>query len=557
MSCEQAQILMMPYLMGHPEPGRGQYVEFEAHLLSCADCSAEYQETKDTLAFIKAHKADFARAFAVIETGTEDQTTLEQSWRAIEAKLDRIEAEERRKKWSKIRRATAVAACIMVGATFLLMFSKSPEPSIFTPTRVASDFSIELLYDSGPLPVAAGQQIRTAPDQLQTLIINRRHRITMNVNTSLYVYPHGQAGRRGCRISLACGQILARVEPDSGPFLVATPHGKAIITGTVFDIKADTAATTLVVSRGLVHLQSPRGIVEVSAARLSRIIGDAAPTEPVSCNPAQLTAWAAQHDLGTALAKIQANPDARELCELWPAAISGPIDLEKIDYTVWVKNKRDWFEREFPWIFELRAALSEQGIDLDYPRLLIETGDIRRFAYPAASPTRTLRLDPDSLVRTASRHGFERAWLLQNVPAARSAIENPRRQKDLFTGLAGLQKWAENLNQALSSSGEPDPAILLYSLHAGTYLANTRTLLWLRVDKGERLCRPQDRNELLTILETQVHAADNLSRNIIQLLWTSHDRPCEGYWELSENVTDDITAIITAENEILQYEQSK
>jgi len=99
--------------------------------------------------------------------------------------------------------------------------------------------------------------------------------------------------------------------------------------------------------------------------------------------------------------------------------------------------------------------------------------------------------------------------------------------------------------------------MLLYSLHAGTYLANTRTLLWLRVDRGEPLCRPEDRNELLTTLETQVHAADKLSRNIIELLRTSYDRPCEGYWELTENVTEDIAAIIAAEKEVLQHEQSK
>ncbi|HUT31266.1 MAG TPA: hypothetical protein VMX13_15840, partial [Sedimentisphaerales bacterium] len=202
-------------------------------------------------------------------------------------------------------------------------------------------------------------------------------------------------------------------------------------------------------------------------------------------------------------------------------------------------------------------ALGEQGIELDYPRLLIESGDLRQFAYPAASPTRIPSLDPNSLLKTAAGRGFNRAWLLQNVPAARSAIESPRRQKESFTGLTGLHKWAEDLNEALTSSYEPDPAVLLYSLHGATYLANTRTLLWLCVDKGESLCRPQDRIELLTTLETQVHAAENLSRNIIQLLWTSHDRPCEGYAELARNILDDIKAIPKTEREISRYEQSK
>jgi hypothetical protein len=61
----------------------------------------------------------------------------------------------------------------------------------------------------------------------------------------------------------------------------------------------------------------------------------------------------------------------------------------------------------------------------------------------------------------------------------------------------------------------------------------------------------------LELLNAQIEAANSLAGNMIQLLWTSYDRPCEGYWELSRNVTDNLTAIITAENEILQYDQSK
>jgi ferric-dicitrate binding protein FerR (iron transport regulator) len=543
--------------MGYLKPDSSEYARLEAHLACCLDCATEYDQTRDTIAFVQVHETEFMLALAAAESENDHQNRIEQSWRCIEAKLDCIEAEERRKKWARIRRTAAVAACIMVAVTLLLIFSKSPESPVSTPTQVASDLSIELLYDSGPVSVAPGQQLRTAPDQLQTLIINRNHRITINASTSLAVYSYMQTARSGCQIKLARGQILAHVRPDTGPFLVATPHGKAIITGTVFDIKAGGTATTLVVSRGRANLQSPKGIVEVSADRLSRIVGDAAPIEPVHCNAAELTAWAALHDLGTAMAKIQPNPDTHKISELWPAAISGHTNLERITYEVWVKDKRDWFEKEFPWIFELQAALAQEGIELDYPRLLIETGSIRQFAYPAASRTRILSLDPDSLLKTAAGRGFGRAWLLQNVPAARSAIENPRRQKQLFTGLVGLHKWAEDLNEALTFSHEPDPAILLYSLHAGTHLANTRTLLWLCVYKGESLCRPQDENDLLTTLETQVHAAESLSGNIIQLLWTSHGRPCEGYAELARNVLDDTKAIPTAEKEISRYDQGK
>ena len=119
------------------------------------------------------------------------------------------------------------------------------------------------------------------------------------------------------------------------------------------------------------------------------------------------------------------------------------------------------------------------------------------------------------------------------------------------------EKWAENINRAVSADREPAPDILLYSLHAATYLANTRTMLWFEV-KGDRIpVAPHDKDRLLALLDAQVEAANTLAGNIIQLLWASYDRPCEGYWELSKNVTDDITAIITAENEIPQYDQSE
>jgi ferric-dicitrate binding protein FerR (iron transport regulator) len=556
MDCKQAEILMMPHLMGHPEPGQDQYAQFEAHLASCPLCADEYQETRETIAFINAHKADFARALEAIESRNEQQTTLEQGWRAIEAKLDHIEAQRQKRKWATIRRVAAVAACVMVAATLLLTFSKSPKSPISTPAQVASDLSIELLYESGTISVAPGQQIRTAPGQLQTLIINHRHRVTMNANTSLAVYPYSQAGCQGCRINLVSGQILAHIQSDTGAFLVTTPHGKAIITGTVFDIDATTTGTTLVVSQGLVHLQSPKGIVEVGPGRLSKIIGSAAPTTPLPCNPAKLMAWAAGHDLGTALAKIQPNPDTYKLSELWPAAISGAVDLEGIDYEAWVKDKRDWFEREFPWIFELQAALAEQPIEVDYPRLLIESGSIRQFAYPAASATRIPSLDPNSLLKTAAAYGFNKPWVLEKVRSLRAA-ENAPTGKERLMGLKAFEKWAESLKTALNSDREPDPAILLYSLHAATYLANTRTMLWFEV-KGDRVpVAPHDKDRLLALLDTQVEAANTLAGNVIKLLWTSYDRPCEGYRELSKSVTDDITAIITAENEILRYDQGK
>jgi hypothetical protein len=267
-------------------------------------------------------------------------------------------------------------------------------------------------------------------------------------------------------------------------------------------------------------------------------------------------AWAVGHELKTVLAKIKHHADNYDLVPLSSPAVSEPPDLESIDYQEWTKNKRHWFKRQFPWIFELQTALAKQGIQLDYPRLLIESGDIRQFAYPAASATRIPSLDPNSLLKTAGAYGFDKPWLVKKMRAARTA-ENAPTPKERLTGLTAFEKWAENINRAMSADREPAPDILLYSLHAATYLANTRSLLWFGVKSGRVAVGAKDKERVLALLRSQVRAANSLAGNMIQLLWTSYDRPCEGYWELSRNVTDNLTAIITAENEILEYDQTK
>ncbi|MHC4479065.1 MAG: hypothetical protein ACYTEL_25855, partial [Planctomycetota bacterium] len=94
MDCRQAQILMTPHIMSYPEPSSNQYAQFEAHLAFCPLCADEYRQTRETIAFVKAHKADFARALEAIESRNQEQTSLEQGWCAIEAKLDHIEAQQ-------------------------------------------------------------------------------------------------------------------------------------------------------------------------------------------------------------------------------------------------------------------------------------------------------------------------------------------------------------------------------------------------------------------------------------------------------------------------------
>jgi len=58
------------------------------------------------------------------------------------------------------------------------------------------------------------------------------------------------------------------------------------------------------------------------------------------------------------------------------------IDLEFLDYDEFVESKWKWVKRRFLWIFEPKKALNDKGIEIDYPELLIKTGDIWQIVYP-------------------------------------------------------------------------------------------------------------------------------------------------------------------------------
>ena len=45
-----------------------------------------------------------------------------------------------------------------------------------------------------------------------------------------------------------------------------------------------------------------------------------------------MTAWATGHELKAALAQIEPYSDDYDLTDLWLSAVSGPIDLERINY---------------------------------------------------------------------------------------------------------------------------------------------------------------------------------------------------------------------------------
>lgn len=519
MNCEEAKILSIAHILGDLDPGSEQYRQLESHLASCGFCTEEYKSSKWAIRFIEQHKTIFAEVLRTPEEKkAAEQEEIERSWKCIVARLDEFEAQLRKEKQAKFHRllvrVSAVAACLVIGISTFLVFSiysklkivlepishqatLAPKPSV----------RIELVSKDGNILVPAKQQI-TSTDELKTLAINGKHRMMMNINTTLAVEPLVENNHIGCLVKLAWGQIYTHVQHDGNPFIVDTANGKAVIIGTTFDVKAINDGTTLVVSEGTVLFESEGGTVKVAAGQKSKIIGQSAPSIPLSCNTAEVTAWATGYKPGPALAQSKSDTDD------WYLALSlkkEPIVLEETDYDHWVEQKREWFKQEFPWIFQLKGALAKEGIESDYPELLLKTGDVWQFVCLDVRPAQFSVIDPNSSLKTASNYGFDKQWLLENVSAAKYTLEKPVLSKNSFIGLKAFGRWFEYLDE----TNKLKPQIPFYSLYASKYLANTRSLIWFAVRDRRYDLTDEERTEVLALLQEEVTAAYKCQNDVL------------------------------------------
>ena len=554
MDCKEAQILFAPHIMGDLEHGPGLYSQMEAHLLSCQACRERYEIRNQTIAFIEQHKAIFAEALRnPEEKKAAEKEEIERSWKRIEARLDELEVQERKEKQAKFRRlivrVSAVAACFVVGISTFLTYSIYSKPKVALKPSVR----IEPVSDNGNILIPANRQI-VSSDELKTLIIDDKHRIVMNTNTILAVESLRENSNTGCLVKLDSGRIYTHVQHDGNPFVVDTAHGKAVITGTTFDVKVTDESTTLVVSEGTVRFESEKGAVKVTAGQISKIIGKSAPSIPLSCNTAELTAWATGYTPEDALAQTEPLQETYDITELPLSLAPEPIVLEETDYDHWIERKRDWFKQNFPWIFQLKEALAKEGIKVDYPELLVQSGDIWQFVYPQVSPRRIPIPNGDSLLKAASEYGFDEQWLLKNVHSARRSIHSTEFVGDRFTGLRAFEEWADCFERARRLSMQLDSTTLLYSLHSCSYLANTRTLTWLRI---YNVSHQENQTKMLALLHSNINVVNSLSGKVIELLITSHNSSCGEYQELAGKVSNDISAIMTLEGRISAYEHGQ
>ena len=559
--------------MGDLDPDSQQCCQLESHLASCQICAEEYKSSEWAIRFIEQHKAIFAEVLRTPEEKiAAEQEEIERSWRRIEARLDEHEAQQKEQKHAKFRRllikVSAVAACLIIGIAIFLAFSINSKQQVALKSasqQVAfapkPSVMIELVSKNGHIFIPANQQI-ASNDELKTLVINGKHRLMMNTNTVLAVEPLVERSNIGCLIKLDSGQIYTHVEHDDNPFVVDTAHGKAVITGTTFDIKATDTGTTLVVSEGTVQFKSDKGVVNVAAGRTSKIIGQSAPSIPLSCNIAELTAWATGYKAKPELAEDKSRSDIVELLALWPNE-KATCSLEETDYEYWVEQKRDWFRLQFPQVFQLQHELAQEGIEVEYPELLIKSEDLWQFAYIKDWPDRFSVLSFDSLLKTVSDYGFDKQWLLENVTAAKYALEKPVLLKNSLTALSAFGQWNSSFEDAQKSSDRVDYDDLYSLFHASVYLTETRSLLWFAVRDGQYDLTDEERAEVLALLQKQVSAASICQENALHQpykkeLFCDPEICKEDKWyKWADVITKIIKAITNVEEKIAEYEICK
>ena len=237
-----------------------------------------------------------------------------------------------------------------------------------------------------------------------------------------------------------------------------------------------------------------------------------------------------------------------------------PPVLENIDYETWVEDNRGWFKQQFPNIFMIKDALAKDGIEVDYPELLIKTGDVWQFAHTKTTPDRFSVPSFNSLLKTVSGFGFDKQWLLNNVPLAKDTPEMPVLLKNSLTALAAFKRFNSSFEDAQKSREDMDFDTQIRLFHASIYLANTRSLIWFAVKDGKYNLTGKGRSEVLILLQSQVNGASVCRDNALYQL-DKNKQTCDPeeykqdkWYQWVDVIKRNITTITTAEEKIAKYE---
>jgi ferric-dicitrate binding protein FerR (iron transport regulator) len=542
MECEKAQILSIGHIMGDSEFSPEQYRELQAHLAICPVCAEEYESNKETIEFVLDHKDEFSAAFECIDRQrAAEQAEIERSWKRIEAKLENLEAQEKRNKFRKLFvSASVAAACLVIGIFIWMTFpthSTSKTTDEIALQQTVSEpkpfVKIELVKPSGNIAIDASQAI-VADDELKTLRINGNRQMVLNVGTELSIEPYNL----GCIVKLDKGEIYTEVEHDGKLFIVESLHGRAVITGTTFNIKADQDKMDLAVIEGSVRFESDKGAVIVKGGFQSSIIADMKPSIPVTCDAVQIAQWAKrQRPVEPVQMYMSTQEDLSELAEL--SLVYVPYcELEDVNFDRWIDQRREWFEREFPWTKRLQKLLAQDETEVDTIDLLIESKDLWRFAWPEYSQHRILAEDKQIIQEIASHYGVEIDKLI-------SAEVNQCKQTP---NIEAFEKW-------LNAFKSEESNLAISSIHTCVFLINMRSLTWYGVNDGH--IQVENKQQVLALLSEQVQITSNMLMTLNQLLLADKGKSvclAAQYDEYIKKIREGISLMITTERELIDDE---
>jgi ferric-dicitrate binding protein FerR (iron transport regulator) len=530
MGCREVGSYLPLFVLG----GRGMTMDecraVKNHLQSCSRCANVYKENSFVVNLLQSQKDCFIEkgVLSRIDPEVDDiEPTIEESFKELQDKLQRTKARIRRNKRNRrlkvvLKSSTAVAACLVIGVLTWMVFQNYSTPQVFPQDTISRqvamvlkpDVKVELVIPSGNIVIGANQKI-AADKELKTLLINDKHQMIMNSGTSLSIEPLITNSQLGCLVRLKKGEIYTHVEHDGNPFIVQTNNGKAVITGTTFNIKADNQEMELVVTEGTIKFENKNGSVNVKAGQKSMLTANAKPQLPVRCDTELLTAWATGYEPNAELAVAKALISNESDLE-WPWPVEREqIVLNEIDYDCWAKEKQDWFISEFPWIFQLQNALVKEGIEIDYLKLLIQSGDIWQFSYAKIQPSHFSALSSNSLLKAVSNYGLDKQWLLNNVTATKYVLEKPILSQNVPNVIKAFEEWYRIFENLKQSSNGVDYDILEHLFRASVYLANTRSLIWFAVKDGNYILTDKERSEILILLQQQVNAAIACQENVL------------------------------------------
>jgi ferric-dicitrate binding protein FerR (iron transport regulator) len=509
MDCRQFESDVAEFILSDPCLSTADREEIQRHMGTCSACCEVYTETQWIITLIRdneervrrliccgkdeelpnvSEKPKEAESLVDVEPATEPLEMVEAAWQRLKAGFKAMEEEKRpavrARRMLLVRWSAAIAASLLVacGLGFLGVRTFSPSGPVM------------LTSENGAKTIPFGQEIRTG-SLSKTLRLGGRHTVVANAGTAFMLTPLHHWLKTGYLVTLETGELYAEVMHDGNPFGVKTPAAEAVITGTKFDIRSQRGQTDLTLVEGSVRLVGDGEAVVVRTGQMSTVADGQAPSAPKPVDVLAATTWARKKMVENALARRNLTADNAMLNYIADSLPSpAPVDPARLDYATWRDAHQQWFAEQFPWIFKAQAVLkTEHNIQADYVELLMVSGDIWQFHYPRSYAQPIPVFGPAAIDRLAKHYGIAPDNLILAVkPAVQASSESTRESArmtaDHETGMfsacrRALQQWRTDIATAeRQGDGSLTGDLLLFSLGACQYLANTRTAayLWVR-----------------------------------------------------------------------------